>query len=193
MCKNKQSSSSGFSKFHAASSRPGPTPVCLVGPAGGWEATRAGPQAVPRASGSLSRGVSRLLAPAASGEAGVRKRWRPPEPGSVCHTSPAGGTMDAGAARPPLLTAGHVTATWGARQAQDGAGVERPPRPGPLGSSGACWARRAVPAVQAAATAVLPLGLGGQALPGPRAVGCRVVPGDVQHRVVRPGGGSERE
>lgn len=45
---------------------------------------------------------------------------------------------------------------------------------------------RVVPVLQASSTAVLPLGLRGQALSGPCAVGHGIVPGDVENRVVWP-------
>ena len=44
-----------------------------------------------------------------------------------------------------------------------------------------------VPILQASSTAVLPLGLRGQTLSRPRAVGDGIIPGDVENRVVRPG------
>ena len=44
-----------------------------------------------------------------------------------------------------------------------------------------------VPILQASSAAVLPLGLRGQTLSRPRAVGDGIVPGDVQNGVVRPG------
>ena len=44
-----------------------------------------------------------------------------------------------------------------------------------------------VPILQASSTAVFPLGLRGQTLSRPRAVGDGIIPGDVENRVVRPG------
>lgn len=45
---------------------------------------------------------------------------------------------------------------------------------------------RVVPVLQASSTAVLPLGLRGQALSGPCAVGHGIVPGNVENRMVWP-------